>query len=173
MERENMKQHQKAFCLPSVEYAEPTRVLELLMFAHMNLSGVADARLARQGWGRAHHRALHFISKYPGMSVNELLAILRITNQAIARVMKQLLQADCIRQEQDQQDKRQRRLFITPKGKRLLKNVFVPQFKWISTSLEKCDRAEIDGFFKVMEGFLYDEDTKHLSNDRFIRSNGI
>ena len=142
------------------------------MFAHMNLAGDADSRLSREGLGRAHHRALHFISKYPGMSVNELLAILKITNQAIARVMKQLLQADCIRQEQDQQDKRQRRLFITPKGKRLLKSVGTPQFKRISSSFEKCDRVAIDGFFKVMEGFLDDDELKHLSLGDTFQSNG-
>src|SRR5271165_79527 len=71
---------------------------DLLFFAHRDFTGVADVILDELGLGRAHHRALHFIGRNPGMTVGELLTILRITKQSLARVLNELVEKGLVAQ---------------------------------------------------------------------------
>jgi DNA-binding MarR family transcriptional regulator len=99
---------------------EPTwDIIELLFFAYRDFVGDPDEVLAKFGFGRAHHRVLHFVNRNPGMKVAELLDILRITKQSLGRVLKQLLDQGYIVQREGAQDRRQRLLFVTPKGEAL------------------------------------------------------
>ncbi len=66
--------------------------VELLFFAYRDFTGDADAVLEEYGFGRAHHRVLHFVSRNPGLRVANLLEILKITKQSLARVLKQLVE---------------------------------------------------------------------------------
>lgn len=91
-------------------------VVELLFFAYRDFTGEADAVLAEIGLGRAHHRVLHFINRNPGLRVADLLGILKITKQSLARVLKQLVDKDYVVQSAGEQDRRERRLALTPKG---------------------------------------------------------
>jgi DNA-binding MarR family transcriptional regulator len=95
------------------------RTVELLFFAYRDFTGEADAVLSQFGFGRAHHRVLHFVSRCPGIRVADLLDILRITKQSLARVLKQLLDRGFIAQEAGEVDRRERHLFLTAKGQRL------------------------------------------------------
>lgn len=99
--------------------AIPIDLIELLFFAYRDFTSDPDAVLAEFGFGRAHHRVLHFVSRNPGLRVTDLLAILRITKQSLARVLKQLVEEDYISQEPGPQDRRERLLFATGKGKAL------------------------------------------------------
>ncbi|WP_306029331.1 MarR family winged helix-turn-helix transcriptional regulator [Stappia sp. MMSF_3263] len=99
--------------------AIPIDLIELLFFAYRDFTSDPDAVLAEFGFGRAHHRVLHFVSRNPGLRVTDLLAILRITKQSLARVLKQLVEEDYISQEPGPQDRRERLLFATAKGKAL------------------------------------------------------
>jgi DNA-binding MarR family transcriptional regulator len=72
--------------------------------------------LAKFGFGRAHHRVLHFINRNPGMKVAALLDILKITKQSLGRVLKQLIDQGYVQQQEGERDRRQRLLFVTPKG---------------------------------------------------------
>ncbi|WP_417768265.1 MarR family winged helix-turn-helix transcriptional regulator [Stappia sp.] len=99
--------------------AIPIDLIELLFFAYRDFTSDPDAVLAEFGFGRAHHRVLHFVSRNPGLRVTDLLAILRITKQSLARVLKQLVEEDYISQEPGPQDRRERLLFATGKGKQL------------------------------------------------------
>jgi len=91
-------------------------LIELLFFAYRDFVGDPDDVLARFGFGRAHHRVLHFVNRNPGMKVAALLDILRITKQSLGRVLKQLIDEGYIEQKEGEQDRRQRLLYATPKG---------------------------------------------------------
>src|ERR1700734_3384258 len=92
---------------------------DLLFFAYRDFTNAADVALEELGLGRAHHRALHFIGRNPGINVSELLAILRITKQSLARVLGALVDQGYVAQAQGDQDRRQRLLSMTPAGQAL------------------------------------------------------
>jgi DNA-binding MarR family transcriptional regulator len=94
-------------------------LIELLFFAYRDFVGDADEVLAKFGFGRAHHRVLHFVSRNPGMKVADLLDILNITKQSLSRVLKQLVDEGYVLQKEGAQDRRQRLLYATSKGETL------------------------------------------------------
>ena len=95
-------------------------LIELLFFAYRDFVGDADHELEAFGFGRAHHRVLHFVHRYPGLKVADLLDVLRITKQSLGRVLKQLLDEGYIVQKTGNNDRRQRLLFATAKGEALV-----------------------------------------------------
>jgi DNA-binding MarR family transcriptional regulator len=95
-------------------------VIELLFFAYRDFIGDPDEVLATFGFGRAHHRVLHFVTRTPGLKVAELLDILRITKQSLGRVLKQLVDQGYVVQKEGANDRRQRLLYVTPKGEALV-----------------------------------------------------
>jgi DNA-binding MarR family transcriptional regulator len=100
--------------------AEPTwDIIELLFFAYRDFIGDADEVLGKFGFGRAHHRVLHFVNRNPGMKVADLLDILRITKQSLGRVLKQLVDQGYVVQKEGPDDRRHRLLYVTPKGEAL------------------------------------------------------
>jgi DNA-binding MarR family transcriptional regulator len=96
----------------------PLDVMGLFYFAYRDFVGDADALLERQGFGRAHHRVLYFVNLKPGMPVADLLDILKITKQSLARVLRQLIDNGYVEQRTGEADRRQRLLFATDKGRR-------------------------------------------------------
>jgi DNA-binding MarR family transcriptional regulator len=102
------------------EAAEPIwDIIELLFFAYRDFVGDADEVLGKFGFGRAHHRVLHFVNRNPGMKVADLLDILRITKQSLGRVLKQLVDQGYVLQKEGPNDRRHRLLYVTPKGEAL------------------------------------------------------
>src|SRR3989449_9362546 len=91
-------------------------VIELLFFAYRDFIGDPDDVLSKLGFGRAHHRVLHFVNRNPGMKVAELLDILKITKQSLGRVLKQLIDQGYVVQKEGANDRRQRLLYVTAKG---------------------------------------------------------
>jgi DNA-binding MarR family transcriptional regulator len=99
---------------------EPTwDIIELLFFAYRDFVGDPDEVLSKLGFGRAHHRVLHFVNRSPGIKVADLLDILNITKQSLGRVLKQMIDQGYVVQKEGAQDRRQRLLFVTPKGEAL------------------------------------------------------
>jgi DNA-binding MarR family transcriptional regulator len=94
-------------------------LIELMFFAYRDFVGDADHLLAALGFGRAHHRVLHFVSRRPGLTIAELLDILKITKQSLNRVLKELLDQDYVEARRGMKDRRQRQLYPTPRGKTL------------------------------------------------------
>ena len=94
-------------------------LIELLFFAYRDFTGDPDEVLAEYSFGRAHHRVLHFVTRNPGLRVSDLLSILRITKQSLARVLKQLVEEDFIVQRPGPQDRRERLLYSTERGREL------------------------------------------------------
>jgi DNA-binding MarR family transcriptional regulator len=94
-------------------------LIELLFFAYRDFVGDPDEVLAKLGFGRAHHRVLHFVNRNPGMKVADLLDVLKITKQSLGRVLKQLIDEGYIVQREGANDRRQRLLYVTPTGEAL------------------------------------------------------
>ncbi|MQT13248.1 MarR family winged helix-turn-helix transcriptional regulator [Segnochrobactrum spirostomi] len=111
-------------------------VIELLFFAYRAFIGGPDRILADYGFGRAHHRVLHFVSRNPGMSVTELLEVLKITKQSLGRVLKQLVDTGFIEQRPGPADRRQRLLYATAAGRSLAGELAGLQSDLISKALQ-------------------------------------
>jgi DNA-binding MarR family transcriptional regulator len=110
---------------------EAMQLIELLFFAYRDFTGDADAILAEFGYGRAHHRVLHFIARNPGLRVADLLLILNITKQSLARVLRQLVEGGLVVQSAGDTDRRERRLHATPAGKALMRRLVAAQTRRI------------------------------------------
>jgi DNA-binding MarR family transcriptional regulator len=109
--------------------------VELLFFAYRDFTGGPDSVLEEYGFGRAHHRVLHFVHRNPGLRVADLLDILKITKQSLARVLKQLIDKGFIMQRAGNDDRRERRLFVTAKGGRLAEKLAAQQTQHIAQAL--------------------------------------
>ena len=112
--------------------------MELLFFAYRDFTADPDTVLSKYGFGRAHHRVLHFVNRNPGLRVADLLDILKITKQSLARVLKQLVDEGFIIQEAGQSDRRERRLYATQKGIRLADRLAELQVERIRAALRSA-----------------------------------
>lgn len=106
---------------------EAVALVELMFFAYRDFVADPDHILEGLGFGRAHHRVLHFVGRAPGMTVASLLDILQITKQSLARVLKELIDKDYVFQREGDQDRRQRLLFLTDSGEGLRQKLIAPQ----------------------------------------------
>lgn len=112
--------------------------VELFYFAYRDFTCDPDTILEQYGFGRAHHRVLHFVHRNPGLNVAELLDILKITKQSLARVLKQLVDEGFIIQRAGDEDRRERRLYVSAKGSRLTDKLTQIQVKRLESALSKA-----------------------------------
>lgn len=116
---------------------DAVQLVELLFFAYRDFVSEPDALLADYGFGRAHHRVLHFVNRHPGMRVADLLDILKITKQSLARVLKQLIDGGFISQQTGPTDRRERLLFTTNPGRDLADRLLALQSRRLHDALDK------------------------------------
>ncbi|MFN0264440.1 MarR family winged helix-turn-helix transcriptional regulator [Tepidamorphus sp. 3E244] len=116
--------------------------IELLFFAYRDFISEPDEILAGYEFGRAHHRVLHFVDRNPGLSVADLLEILKITKQSLARVLKQLVDRGFVEQRAGERDRRQRLLHATPEGQNLARTLAGIQAKRMEHALVRLDPAQ-------------------------------
>jgi DNA-binding MarR family transcriptional regulator len=138
---------------PSPEEGIDFALIELFFFAYRDFTSDPDQLLDRLGFGRAHHRVVHFVNRRPGLTVAELLDVLKITKQSLARVLKQLIDTGHIVQVQGPRDRRQRELYPTSKGRALSLALAAPQSRRIAGALAEVgadDRAVIERFLMGM-----------------------
>ena len=90
--------------------------MEMLFYAYRDFTSDPDEILKEFRFGRAHHRMIHFVGRQPGITVSQILGILRITKQSLSRVLSQLVAAGFIAQKQEVDDRRRRHLYLTDKG---------------------------------------------------------
>jgi len=136
---------------------------DLLFFAYRDFTNAADVALEELGLGRAHHRALHFIGRNPGVTVSELLAILRITKQSLARVLGALLDQGYVAQAQGEQDRRQRLLTLTQAGQTLERRLFERQQARLAVAYRQAGAAAVEGFRGVMLGIMDQEACRNIA----------
>ena len=129
--------------------AEVNAFIELLFFAYRDFISDPDEILVKYGFGRAHHRVLHFVGRNPGMRVAELLDILRITKQSLARVLRELIEKEFVYQTEGAQDRRQRLLYLSEKGEGLRQTLLQPQIKRVVKALAQGGQAS-----EVLMGLL-------------------
>ena len=125
------KRHKNA----SADDAELFRHMELLFFAYRDFTSDPDKMLEEIGFGRAHHRVLHFVTRHPGMCVADLLHILTITKQSLGRVLKQLVNEGYVRQQRNIHDRRERLLYPTEAGCALSRRLAAPQLDRLANAL--------------------------------------
>lgn len=126
-------------------------LVELLFFAYRDFVAEADALLEPHGFGRAHHRAVHFVNRQPGLKVSELLDILGITKQSLARVLRELLDQGFMEQKEDHRDRRARLLFLTPKGQQLADDLLLRQTRRMENALNTVGEP----YRPIVEQFLF------------------
>jgi len=134
--------------------AEMRLAQDLLFFAYRDFTNVADQVLEELGLGRAHHRALHFIGRNPGITVSGLLAILRITKQSLARVLNALVDEGYVGQAPGFEDRRLRLLTLTEKGQALEKRLFDAQCAKLAQAYREAGPQGVQGFRLVMRGLM-------------------
>ncbi len=127
---------------------------DLMFFAYRDFTGAADVILDELGLGRAHHRALHFIGRNPGMSVGDLLGILRITKQSLARVLNELVASGYVAQAPGRQDRRQRLLTLTAEGQALEQRLFERQRERLAAAYREAGGPAVEGFSRVMRAIM-------------------
>ncbi len=127
---------------------------DLLFFGYRDFTAGADAILAELGLGRAHHRVLHFVGRRPGITVGELLAILGITKQSLARVLTPLMEQDYVLQAAGRNDRRQRLLSLTPKGEALERRLYERQREAVIRAYREAGPEAVEGFRRVMRGLM-------------------
>ena len=110
-------------------------LIELLFFAYRDFVQEADGILIRYGFGRAHHRVLHFVSRNPDLKVAELLSILKITKQSLGRVLRDLVDQGFVEAQEGETDRRQRLLRVTARGEKLARELAVLQSQRINDAL--------------------------------------
>jgi DNA-binding MarR family transcriptional regulator len=151
--------------LPSSHEEELRQGIELLFYAYRDFTAEPDAMLSRYGFGRAHHRVIYFVGRHPHMSVSELLGILRITKQSLARVLGQLVRQGFIVQQTGKSDRRQRLLQLTPAGIELERELSENQRQRIERAYAEAGPQAVEGFRKVMLGVI----SSDLDRSRFRR----
>ena len=133
---------------------ELRRGIELMFFAYRDFTGEADSILAEQNMGRAHHRAIYFIGRNPGITVSDLLTILCITKQSLSRVLSGLMQDGYVAQKPGATDRRQRLLYLTETGIALESRLTSLQGRRFAAAYREAGVDAVDGFQRVLRGLL-------------------
>jgi DNA-binding MarR family transcriptional regulator len=140
--------------------------IELLFFAYRDFTAEPDAILEQYGFGRAHHRVVHFVGRHPQMTVGDLLGILHITKQSLNRVLGQLVRQGFIIQHRGAQDRRQRLLELTDSGRELERRLSAPQRARVAGAYRKAGGQAVEGFRKVLLGIIAGEEDRRRFDRR-------
>lgn len=139
---------------------ELRRGIEAMFFAYRGFTKDPDRILHERGYGRAHHRALHFIDRSPGTTVNNLLAILGVTKQSLNRVLRALIDEGLVESRVGEKDKRERHLWLTPAGAALQRALNEVQSARVRQAFASAGPEAVAGFQAVLEEMM-DADLLH------------
>ena len=128
--------------------------IELLFFAYRDFTGDPDAVLEELGYGRAHHRAIHFIKRRPGITIARLLDILGVTKQSLNRVLRQLIADGLVESAPGVADRRQRHLRLTETGDALERRLSAPQRARLRRAYSEAGPEAVAGFRAVLERMI-------------------
>ena len=128
--------------------------IEAMFFAYRGFTSAPDQILEDMAYGRAHHRALHFIARSPGMNVNRLLTILGVTKQSLNRVLRTLVADGLVESRVGRADKRERHLFLTDEGKALESRLSQAQRRQMRIAYRQAGPDAVAGFRQVLEAMM-------------------
>ncbi len=137
---------------------ELRQCIELLFFAYRDFTAGPDEILKDLNFGRAHHRVIHFVGRNQGITVSELLEILRITKQSLSRVLNALVERDFIEQRPGVTDRRQRLLYLTEEGNKLEQKISKIQRNQVAQAFMEAGGEAVAGYRKVLSGLINEED---------------
>ncbi|WP_404809896.1 MarR family winged helix-turn-helix transcriptional regulator [Microvirga lenta] len=141
-------------------------LIELFFFAYRDFVSDPDRILDEYGFGRAHHRVLHFVDRNPGLTIAELLDILRITKQSLNRVLKELIEKDFIESRTGTSDRRQRLLYATEQGHDLAVKLAKLQTRRIMRALADLDSDTKEHVSRYLLSLINPDDRAHV--DRLV-----
>lgn len=135
------------------------RGIEAMYFAYRAFISDPDLILDEIGYGRAHHRALHFINRDPGLTVTALLAVLGVTKQSLNRVLRALIEDGLVENRVGRRDRRERHLTLTAKGAALERRLSEAQRGRMRAAYRAAGPQAVAGFRQVLEAMM-DRDTR-------------
>lgn len=139
------------------------RGIEAMFFAYRGFTADPDRILEEYAYGRAHHRAIHFINRAPGQTVNNLLGILGVTKQSLNRVLRSLIEDGLVESKIGTSDRRERHLFLTEAGKDLEKKLSEAQRGRMRAAYREAGPEAVAGFRKVLEQIMDPDMRRHFS----------
>ncbi len=145
-------------------------LIELFFFAYRDFVSDPDRILADYGFGRAHHRVLHFVDRQPGLTIAELLDILRITKQSLNRVLKELIEKEFIDSRTGTTDRRQRLLYTTPQGHDLAVKLAKLQTRRIMRALASMPEGARETTSRFFLAMIDADDREHV--ERIVQGAG-
>ncbi|MCB2013517.1 MAG: MarR family transcriptional regulator [Sphingobium sp.] len=137
---------------------EVRRGIELLYFGYSHMTRSIDEGLSAQGLGRAHHRALYFIARQPGLMIGDLLALLAITKQSLGRVLNELIERGLVDTRRGELDRRQKLLYLTEQGQAMEAELFDALREKMATAYVQAGQGSVTGFWQVLEGLIPEQD---------------
>jgi DNA-binding MarR family transcriptional regulator len=135
--------------------------IEAMFFAYRGFTADPDRILADMAYGRAHHRAIHFIRRSPGTTVNNLLTILGVTKQSLNRVLRTLIEDGLVESRVGRRDKRERHLYLTERGADLEGQLSDAQRERMRAAYRAAGPAAVAGFRQVLEAMMDPEIRRH------------
>ena len=135
--------------------------IEAMFFAYRAFTADPDRILESYGYGRAHHRAIHFINRQPGLTVNALLSVLGVTKQSLNRVLRALVDDGMVEARVGKRDKRERHLHLTDKGASLERELSDAQRARMRAAYRSVGPQAVAGFRQVLEAMM-DPDIRRL-----------
>jgi DNA-binding MarR family transcriptional regulator len=136
--------------------------IEMLFYAYRDFTAEPDAILAKYGFGRAHHRAIYFIGRNPGITITELLDILKITKQSLSRVLGTLIDQGFVEQRADPTDRRRKQLTLTETGQALERELSNAQMTRFARAYREAGAEAVEGFRRVLIGIVNAEDRSRV-----------
>ena len=135
--------------------------IEAMFFAYRGFTADPDRILADMAYGRAHHRAVHFIKRAPGTTVNNLLSILGVTKQSLNRVLRTLVDDGLVESQIGKQDKRERHLYLTEAGELLERELSNAQRDRMRGAFRDAGPEAVSGFRQVLEAMMDADMRRH------------
>jgi DNA-binding MarR family transcriptional regulator len=128
--------------------------IEAMFFAYRAFTADPDRILETYEYGRAHHRAIHFINRQPGLTVNTLLGVLGVTKQSLNRVLRTLIEDGLVESRVGRIDKRERHLFLTERGGALERELSDAQRARMRAAYRAAGPSAVAGFRQVLEAMM-------------------
>ncbi|MAQ82133.1 MAG: MarR family transcriptional regulator [Maritimibacter sp.] len=139
------------------------KAIEAMYFAYRGFTADPDRILGDLEYGRAHHRAVHFIHRAPGTTVNNLLHILGVTKQSLNRVLRTLIEDGLVESRIGARDKRERHLYLTEKGEALEAKLSTAQRARMRDAFRHAGPEAVAGFRTVLEAMMDPEMRRHFN----------
>jgi DNA-binding MarR family transcriptional regulator len=137
--------------------------IEAMFFAYRGFTADPDRILEDHAYGRAHHRAVHFVNRAPGTTVNNLLSILGVTKQSLNRVLRTLIDDGLVESRVGRKDKRERHLFLTEDGRKLERQLADAQSARMRAAYRVAGPDAVAGFRRVLEAMMDADQRRHFN----------